>query len=398
MARPHYDIILAGGGVAGLSLACHLARSPLRDRSILVVDKDMSERDDRTLCYWSARPTLFDRAATHSWSRLRVMTECREIVADLGAYRYRMIRGVDFRGYAREMLASPRVDFLQARVEHVQDGAAAATVQAGASTYTASWVFDSRQAQTPPAASEAGADSSCRLYQQFSGWEITSARPAFTPDVATLLDFRVPQDGAMRFFYILPFTRQRALVEHVACLPALQSWAEHDRALETYLTSTLGAAACSVERRESGISVLTDRPFPRRLGSRIMAIGALGGQIKPTTGYAFARIQQDSAGIVRSLLRTGQPFDVPSPRRRFRLYDAAMLATMARHGGTIKPIFAEMFRQNPAERILRFLDEQTQPWDEARLAATLPPTLVWRTLVPERARRSGRCARSPLHS
>ena len=27
----HYDYILAGGGLAGLSLACHLVNSPLRD-------------------------------------------------------------------------------------------------------------------------------------------------------------------------------------------------------------------------------------------------------------------------------------------------------------------------------------------------------------------------------
>jgi lycopene beta-cyclase len=44
----HYDFILAGGGLAGLSLACHLANSPLRDRSILIVDPDTKERNDRT--------------------------------------------------------------------------------------------------------------------------------------------------------------------------------------------------------------------------------------------------------------------------------------------------------------------------------------------------------------
>jgi lycopene beta-cyclase len=37
----HYDLIIAGGGAAGLSLAYHLLLSPLRNRSILIVDKGL---------------------------------------------------------------------------------------------------------------------------------------------------------------------------------------------------------------------------------------------------------------------------------------------------------------------------------------------------------------------
>jgi 2-polyprenyl-6-methoxyphenol hydroxylase-like FAD-dependent oxidoreductase len=51
----HYDFIMAGGGLAGLSLAYHLVRSPLRDRSILVVDRDAeSQRPDVVLLVRSA--------------------------------------------------------------------------------------------------------------------------------------------------------------------------------------------------------------------------------------------------------------------------------------------------------------------------------------------------------
>ena len=381
MAGPHYDVVLAGGGVAGLSLAYHLAQSSLRDRSILIVDTDLGERDDRTLCYWADRPTPFDRVAQYSWSRLRFMTESHEIVADLASYRYRMIRGIDFRRFVRNQLAATaRVDLVQGTVNGIQDGATTATVTVGATTYTGSWVFDSRS-RTPMPMRVTGAKRCLCLHQQFSGWEVATTHPVFTPDVATLLDFRVPQARAMRFFYVLPFTPRRALVEHVACVPALVRRDEHERALESYISTTLGIAGYTVERREGGSTVLTDRPFPRRLGRRVMAIGALGGQVKPSTGYAFARIQRDSVAIVRSLRRTGHPFDVPSHNGRFRLYDTAMLAIMARQGERIKPIFAELFGRNPGERIFRFLDERTAPWDDLRIAATLPPTVAWRTLI-----------------
>jgi len=35
---PHYDAVIAGGGLSGLSLAAHLAAFGWRDHSVLVVD------------------------------------------------------------------------------------------------------------------------------------------------------------------------------------------------------------------------------------------------------------------------------------------------------------------------------------------------------------------------
>jgi lycopene beta-cyclase len=55
-----YDIIIAGGGAAGLSLACHLVQSPLRDRRVLIVEQDAKDQNDRTWCFWTDGPTLFD--------------------------------------------------------------------------------------------------------------------------------------------------------------------------------------------------------------------------------------------------------------------------------------------------------------------------------------------------
>ena len=57
----HYNFILAGGGAAGLSLAVQLASSPLKDQSILIIDRDRKQANDRTWCFWARTPTLLDR-------------------------------------------------------------------------------------------------------------------------------------------------------------------------------------------------------------------------------------------------------------------------------------------------------------------------------------------------
>ena len=80
-----YDIIIAGGGAAGLSLACHLVHSPLCNHSILVVEQDAKDQNDHTWCFWTDQPTLFDDIVYRSWSQLQVLGEHFEKALDLHA-------------------------------------------------------------------------------------------------------------------------------------------------------------------------------------------------------------------------------------------------------------------------------------------------------------------------
>jgi lycopene beta-cyclase len=80
------------------------------------------------------------------------------------------------------------------------------------------------------------------------------------------------------------------------------------------------------------------------------------------------------------LLASGHPFAVPSDSRRYRLYDSLMLEVMQRHGDEIKPIFTTLFKNNPIERVLRFLDEEASPAENSLLIASLPPRLFLQAL------------------
>jgi lycopene beta-cyclase len=292
-----YDIIIAGGGAAGLSLACHLVQSPLRDRRVLIVEQDAKDQNDRTWCFWTDGPTLFDNIVYRSWSQLQVLSEREAVTLDLHAYRYHMLRGIDLYRFARQALsASPNVNFLQGK-------------------------------------------------------------------------------------YVLPFSERQALVESVLCASVPLSWETCEQALRLYLATILGIKVYCIRREEQGISPLTDWPFPRQTGKRIMAIGTLGGQVKPSTGYAFQRIQQDSSAIVHSLLTVGHPFIVQPDPRRYRFFDSVMLEIMAHHGERIEPIFTALFKRNPVERIFRFLDEVASWRENCRMLPLLPPQLWWQALL-----------------
>ena len=56
-----YEYIIAGAGLAGLSLAYKIRKDQsLNGKSILLVDKDHKNKNDRTWCFWSRTKGDFD--------------------------------------------------------------------------------------------------------------------------------------------------------------------------------------------------------------------------------------------------------------------------------------------------------------------------------------------------
>jgi lycopene beta-cyclase len=363
-----YDFIITGAGLAGLSLALHVINSPLRNQSILIVDPDPKERNDRTWSYWSDRPTLFDGIACRTWDRLHLAGFSGEMLVNLHRYRYRTIRGCDFYDHVRRELAQhPNVTWLHGKVEAIEDSAGAARVFINHEAVTGRWVFDSRPRH-------ALLDERYhQLKLHFKGWEIETARSAFDPSAATFLDFRTPQNNATRFFYVLPFDERHALVEYTLFSNMPLQPREYEQALQTYLREVLNIDEYQIARQESGVIPITDQPYPRRLGGRVMSIGMRGGRIKPSTGFAFVRVQSDSAAITQALIENDQPFNIPDDSARYRLYDSLLLDIMEREPARVQSIFAALFKRNSIEQVLSFLEERASLAQNVRLIATLPP-------------------------
>jgi lycopene beta-cyclase len=377
MPTQTYDYIIAGGGLAGLSLACHMVRTPLRDRSILIVDLDPKKQNDRTWGFWANEPTIFDAAIWRAWEQLRVVGDDLDEVIRLDeGYRYQVIRGIDFYDCARRYLAPfDTVTFLQGRVDAIEDGRRTARVLVDDVPYEARWVFDSLPYRRPAGVSYQ------YLRMHFRGWEVETPGPAFDPETVTFMDFRTPQVGEMRFFYVLPFADNRALVEYTIFSQRVLRRKDYEAALRAYLADVLKIETYTVTSEEAGSVPITDDPLVRNLGRRIMGIGARAGRIKPSTGYAFMRVQKDAEEIIDSLLLHGHPFDVPDDPDLYDVLDAVMLKVIHQHGDHLKTAFGAMFRRNPIDHVLRFLDESSSPWENLMLVASMPPQLFLKAFL-----------------
>jgi lycopene beta-cyclase len=366
-----YDYIFVGGGAAGLSLAYRLSRRLQGPPSILIIEKENKDRNDRTWCFWSNRPSSMDFLVRRSWRNLRVASSLGERVVPLEEYRYSLIRGIDFyQSIRRELEAGGNVRWLHASAAAVEDGPQYAEVRSEGGTFRGKWVFDSR-CRPEDRGGEGPVSHTFRQY--FQGWEIEAAGSCFDADIATFMDFRIAQDGDVRFCYVLPFNQTRALVEVVSLQPC-----NSESLMEGYLRGTLRIPQFRILSREAGASPLTCRPFTRRLGRRVLSIGIPGGRINPTTGYAFLRIQKDSERILQSLESLGHPFAIPPSPGGFRLCDNMLLEIQAHYPERMAGLYARLFDANPIRRIFRFLDEEASPLECLQIMNSMPHGLFLR--------------------
>ncbi|MCC6876130.1 MAG: hypothetical protein IT378_17615 [Sandaracinaceae bacterium] len=364
------DFVIAGAGAAGLSLALALMDSELAGRRVLLIDRDVKDDDDRTFSFWTERPEAFERYPSSHFPRLEVAWNGGRTIAEPVRHRYLTIRSLPFyRTSFDALLAHDNVRFVCDSIVSIEERDGWVEVVGRRGRYRGRFAFDSRFELRALRVDEPRYQ---RSEQRFFGWLIETPDDRFDPSTMTFFDFRGASPGSVCFFYVLPYSRRLALVEHVAI-----DRAADQESLGAYVREVLGITQFKLRDRELGASPLTDQPWPRRGGKRILRIGIPGGQLKASTGYGFLRMQADARAIVRSLAAHGHPFDLPRGSRLFaRLYewlDAILLVVMRHEPAQIERIFAALFAKSPVDRVLAFLEERASLADILGLVITLPP-------------------------
>jgi lycopene beta-cyclase len=379
-----FDVVIAGGGLAGLSLAAHLARLGWGDRSVVVVDDERARPSAAGWGYWSASPGLLDAAVARRYDQVRVHAGGVSRRLPLGRYRYHLVRRPDLRTVVGSLVdGCPRFELRSGHIERLGADGDEATVTVDGETIRGRWVFDSTTPRT------AATPVDARL--AFTGWQVRAGQAVFDPATPVLFDFRTPQAGGSRFVYVLPDGPHQALVELTEFVPRTGAPAtapQRGEALVRYLEEVIGVGDYEVLRTESAVLPLRVNPVRRRR-ARVLPIGAAAGLIKASTGYGFPRIQRDSAAIARSLVRYGHPFATSPVRRWYRLLDALLLDVLAHDPAQLELAFARLFAANPPDRVLGFLDEASRLDQDLRLMASLPPLPYLRALARRATSRGG---------
>lgn len=350
---------------------------------MVVVDPRTSFARDRTWCFWNVRPQPYADAVTHRWSRWRVAGPDGATVERASRrYSYHHVPSDAFYAAAlARIAAAPHVELrLGERVDAVEDATDGVRVHTTRGTLRAGRVFDSRPAGQPGTgqhASPAHASSRYppRLAQSFVGAVVRTAAPDFDRDAVTLMDFTAEWDGeGFAFGYVLPYSRQDALVELAVIAPEPPPATALDAAFARYAARLAGGAGYAVRSRERGVIAMDAARPARRPSPRVTRIGVAGGMAKPSTGYAFLAIQQDALALARALGR-GTPPEAGAREARgpvARWLDHVFLRRLRADPAAAPALFTRLFAAAEPDALVRFLSDAASPADVARIVAALP--------------------------
>ena len=186
----------------------------------------------------------------------------------------------------------------------------------------------------------------------------------------TLMDFRVPSPHGLAFAYVLPFTATRALVEVAILASAPADPARLTTSLEGYLDERIGKPV-KVLGTETGVLPMTPAAFSGVLPSGFVSIGAGGGAVRPSSGYAFGRILRATATSAAALCSGLRPRPL-TLATKYRVLDTLFLRLLRDDPPSARRAFMAMFTKVPPDRLIRFLTEASSPWDDWLLGMALP--------------------------
>lgn len=363
--------VILGAGLAGLSVA----RALLRQRPgapIVLVDRRTTWEHDRTWCFW-ATPGLPDAdLATASWSAWRTVDHGGSAVQRSKRHPYLHLPAERFyEASLVELARAPNVELMTAtNVLGVDRGIGdAIVVETSQGELHAASVVDAMGGRGPLLRDRPA--GSIELHQRFCGLEVEVGRPVFEPETATLMDFRVPAShGGVRFMYVLPFTRTRALLEDTSIGGPVIDAADRRSAIATYLAEHVGAGDVQVLRTERGSLPMTTFAFPAADRPGLFAAGQAAGAARPSSGYAFARTQRHATALARSLVDGSPPPSALGPRRR-RALDGRFLRALDASPESAAAWFMALARNVPGDVFARFMTDASSTVDEARVVRAL---------------------------
>jgi lycopene beta-cyclase len=363
------DLLILGGGAAGLSLARRLAEQGTTAPRTLVLESRVDYADDRTWCFWMHPSAQLTHLVRRRWAKVSLASPTERVLVDCPEFPYALLPSGGFYQDGRECLArSERVRLAMGvsvlgaprKVDGLWE------VETSAGVQRARWVVDTRPSVPP-------AEGAAVLWQSFLGQEIEAAGPVFDPTVAEIMHFTEGEAGQILFHYLLPLSPTRALLEVTAFSPKPAGSDAFRAELNRFIDRRLEGRRYQLRREEHGI-------LPMGLPTPVLSAdptyvraGLMAGGARASSGYAFQRIQRWAENCAQSLAGGHGPRPHAADGWILGRMDALFLQVLRRRPELAPTLFLAMFRRVAPSRLARFMSDQATLLDNLAVIGALPP-------------------------
>ena len=366
-----YDLIIIGGGCAGLSLASNLAKLPGAAPKVLVLEQRLQYRNDRTWCFWDTANAACKSLVTHAWPTFRIKDKQQAHTYDALKHPYLMLASDVF--YNQALADIDRCSNTQLLLGEEIIGSAVKVNQAwqvktASGNYSAKWLVDTR-----PHPDMVESDSV--LWQSFFGQEIELDAAHFDADQCVLMDFDDGFANGLAFVYFLPTSAKQALIEYTV-------FSEHrynKEALQPMLMQAVaqytGQMAHRVVREESGVLPMGNKRIRAHQDPSYVFSGLHAGGARPSSGYAFQRIQAWAQACAVSLVEQNRLLPFAKDKWLQRHMDDLFLYVIKSQPKMASSLFKALFKHCPHPALVKFMSDQASLYDAFCVMKSLPTFL-----------------------
>ena len=364
-----YDYIITGSGASGLMLAYRMANDSFFDNSsILIIDKEKKNSDDRTWCFWENGEGEWDELLHKSWDKILFESNTYKNTIPLQSYAYKMLRsGVFYDKLWNFINTKNNIRFIEDTVVNIEGSEDGAIVETLKSKYFTTKLLNSidlnknytLQKKYPV------------LLQHFCGWFIETDKISFDDSTATFMDFTVDQKRNTRFMYVLPISPNKALFEYTLFSKEVLTKEEYESELLKYL-AIKSITEYTITEIEQGVIPMTSYKFWKQNSKNILHIGTVGGWTKASTGYTFKNTSKKSIQLI-AFLKAENDFTHFRKKTRFWWYDLLLIDVLSSYNHLGSKLFSTLFKRNSLKNVFRFLDEETIFIEDLRIMLSMPP-------------------------
>jgi len=335
---------------------------------VLILERRVRYSNDRTWCFWGDSSSVVENLIGHSWSTVKVRTPLRQVSVNCSGTPYQTISGEAFYQAALNRISEAgQIDLVlnavplaePSRIDHHW------RLDTSEGMFQGKMIVDTRPGLQPRA-------GGALLWQSFSGQEIECDDDVFDPSSVDLMDFTGVKAGRVDFSYVVPFSRNRALIEATVFGP--DPVGPHDLAidLQNYIARRVRRARFRVLRSENGILPMGSVPSEKRLDATYIRAGLTAGGARASTGYAFQRIQSWADQCARSIAEGRLPVSHKSDPLVLQSLDYLFISVIRSHPEIAPSLFLSLFENTQPERMIRFLSDSGNLSDYAAIACALP--------------------------
>ena len=350
-----FDYVIIGGGCAGLSLAYELEiHEKLKDKTLAIIEPRKEYKRDKTWSFWKVAPHNFDDCVKKNWENFSVNIPGKTNYLECKNFPYQSIDSGLFYEKIKNKIKKNENIFFFKNIEEINK--------------QNSLVFNS-----VPNIKK----NHLNLWQHFCGVEIKTDNDIFDEKIFNLMDFDCEQRESVHFFYTLPYTKNRALVE-TTWLSKMNdnSQKDYENQINNYIKNNLKIKNYEITYKEEGAIPLF-YPLNKNEKNKIN-IGTAGGMTRLSTGYTFLNIQEHSKYIRENIdnISNAKKFEID---KKYQFLDEIFLRVLKKNPEKMSDVFFKMFKTSP-KTVIKFLSNKSNFLEDLSIIFKMPKLIFIKAL------------------